>query len=1041
MSRVYDLPPPRNWQDFEDLCLDLFRKRFNAPMAMKHGRQGQPQAGVDVFGLPTGSAEWFGVQCKKKLGTEVTEAELRDEVEKAKTFNPKLARYVLATTARCDVSIQEVARELTESAPFEVTVYDWDHVCADLAGEPELLRKHFQGFTPKESTVDPTNPAEAVETFRRRQWSDLLCLPSLAQAPGQRHADLLLTDIYTALDVQETVWVEIMQEDPSIPSGPLPDGVIPDSGILQEHRISLPGDRDYLEALLGHEHSRLEAERAERGPKRHLRRCRAIEAAAANRRLVLVGAPGSGKSTFGRFLALCLTGESLGRAQANLSALNRVESGDFVPWPHGAPLSIFVSLQKFQTSEHFPGEGEDGGVDHLLRFLEGLGGDLFGGGLRDALAAEDGALVILDGLDETPSAEASRVQLRRVISGLVHAYPTCRVLVTSRPYAYESGSPWRLDDAGFADVELAPFSPKQQEVFIDAWYQRLVERGLLDIRQERQREMVADLVRQIQGIEYLRPLAESPLMLTMMADLHGSNGGRLPTGGRAALYRESVALLLDRWNETRAGGKPSEDLHMSLEEIRKALEGLAFRVHRSRGVGDGKTPEIQRHELWDALDKTRKAHGLEGAVDDGKIMAYLHQRSGILLGESEEVYRFPHRSYQEYLAATHLVETDFPDLLDQVVTEDPELWREVVPLATGQVQPFMAWTIVERLVPSEPPGDVLRNDGRFFRALLAGLAIRECKLWVKPSEADAVKCKRVRLWLRRAVELGALEVKDRAQAGQILGLLGDDRPGVRLGTDGLPSFQWVEIPSGPFVMGGEGQLDAGPSHEAHVDAYRIARYPVTNAQYQRFIEDGGYTDRWRHCWTGAGWAWKGDRREPEHYSSPFDLPNHPRVRVTWYEAVAYCDWLTEVKGTVHRLPSELEWERAARGTDGRDYPWGPEFDAGRGNFLETGLGVTSAVGLFPSGESPADSNGLGILDGSGNVWEWCSTKGRDGYTETADDDLEGSAVRVLRGGSFAYFDFSARCAYRFRNDPVGFDFVGFRVVAPCEPLNSVPSDL
>ena len=1037
---AHHFPPPTAWQAFEGLCCDLFRELWNAPMTQKNGRSGQPQAGVDVFGLPSGSASWFGVQCKQKLGSPVTLEELEAEIEKAKGFNPTLSHYIFATTAPRDQQAQKWARELTESSPFEVTVFAWDDICDALADVKyrDLLAKHFPSLTLVQPTVDITSPEEALHAFRCQHWSELLPLPSLAQARGQRHADLLLTDIYTALDITATLEVSVTLAHGT----PAQQG----SKTFESKSVGLPGERTYLKALIASEHSMLatgEALKKRHGGTDHRsRRIRALEATAANRRLVLVGAPGSGKSTFGRFLTLCLLGESLGRAAANLSTLVGDRGGDsepeveekegFVPWPHGALLPFFVSLQKFQTSGHFPPAGEGGKARHLFAFLESLGeGAFFDRGLAQALRRDDGALVILDGLDETPSAETGRVQLRQVISGFVRAYPGCRVVVTSRPYAYRIDSPWRLDDAGFASVDLAPFDRGQQQAFVTAWYRRLVARKLLDVKEEREEEMVADLLAQIERTSYLEPLARSPLMLTMMADLHASNGGRLPGGGRAALYRESVALLLDRWNETREGTKPTEALGMPLEQIEEALQKLAFEVHRSRGASDAETPEIGRAELWDALVSTRDAHGQGGAVDDREIMAYLHQRSGILLGESETVYRFPHRSYQEYLAAAHLVDNEFPDLLDKVVSEDPALWREVVQLAVGQVKPFMAWTIIETLVPTGPPAEgPALDDPRFVCALLAALSIREQKLGVKRSGVNEDKCERVRLWLRRAVEQGAMDVQDRAQAGQVLGLLGDDRPGVGL-VDGSPDIEWVEIPAGTFIMGGEMDDDEKPVHDEQVEGFRISRYPLTHAQYQGFVDDGGYGERWRRCWTEAGWEWKGERQGPATFGEPFELANHPQVGVSWYEAVAYCRWLSEKTGQEHRLPNESEWERAARGVDGREYPWGAKFDASLCNSEAIGLGSTTAVGLFPGGESPAGSDGAGILDASGNVLEWCSTKWRESYEEPADDALEGSFVRVLRGGGFAVGSYDARCAYRLRFGPVNFYFfVGFRLVAP-----------
>ncbi len=109
-----------------------------------------------------------------------------------------------------------------------------------------------------------------------------------------------------------------------------------------------------------------------------------------------------------------------------------------------------------------------------------------------------------------------------------------------------------------------------------------------------------------------------------------------------------------------------------------------------------------------------------------------------------------------------------------------------------------------------------------------------------------------------------------------------------------------------------------PQHRPTLGAFEISKYSITNAQFEAFVQDGGYTDRcWRSCWTKAGLKWKGDNTGPNKYGGVFDMPNHPVVGVMWYEAVAYCNWLSQKLGRPVSLPSEAQWERAARHTDGR----------------------------------------------------------------------------------------------------------------------------
>ncbi|MBI4659225.1 MAG: SUMF1/EgtB/PvdO family nonheme iron enzyme [Verrucomicrobia bacterium] len=250
------------------------------------------------------------------------------------------------------------------------------------------------------------------------------------------------------------------------------------------------------------------------------------------------------------------------------------------------------------------------------------------------------------------------------------------------------------------------------------------------------------------------------------------------------------------------------------------------------------------------------------------------------------------------------------------------------------------------------------------------------------------------------------------------------------------------IPPGEFIMGGK------VAHQDHRQfAHRIehpfcvARYPVTVAQYELFIRDNGYERQ--DLWTHAGWQWREHelRKRPDDYASVFQTPNHPRVGVTWFEAAAFCHWLNlafapeELKLPGQdwkiRLPTEAEWERAARHTDGRDFPWGSkdqDDSATRCNCYEAGIRHTSAVGLFPIGQAVC-----GAQDMAGNVWEWCLTKwcgDYRNYEKQADQNREATGARVLRGGSCNSDAVGARCAYRGRGVPdLRRRSIGFRVVA------------
>ena len=245
------------------------------------------------------------------------------------------------------------------------------------------------------------------------------------------------------------------------------------------------------------------------------------------------------------------------------------------------------------------------------------------------------------------------------------------------------------------------------------------------------------------------------------------------------------------------------------------------------------------------------------------------------------------------------------------------------------------------------------------------------------------------------------------------------------------SIEMVLIPAGEFLMGspeGEGDDDERPQHALHLPDYYIARTPATNAQFARFIEDGGY--RHREFWTGTGWQAKEkkDWTQPRYWTDEkWNQPDLPVVGVSWYEALAYARW---AGGT---LPGEAEWEKAAswdpRAGRKRRYPWGDEWDPERCNSYEKGPRRTTPVGRYsPAGDSP-----YGCADMAGNVWEWCRSELKD-YPYDPDngrEELEGDAHRVLRGGSW-YLDLpAARCAARNRYYPYNsYHLIGFRLASP-----------
>ncbi len=868
-------------------------------------------------------------------------------------------------------------------------------------------------------------------------------------------------------------------------AGQLPlTGVEPNPSERERQRIDLAGVYTALLTRRPEEVDRLSPSAPERREDRPPQSALAV--LNREKRFVLLGDPGSGKSTFAHYLALCMAGQELGKEEANLESLRRPlpqeererKEGDEPkpqPWDHGALLPVLVVLRDL-AARGLPEEGLKADGDTLWEFIRSELPDTqrsSAEALKQELQ-ENGGLLLLDGLDEVPEADKRREQVKDAVQGFAADFPRLRILVTSRPYAYQKQA-WKM--TGFAEAVIAPFNRPQMRFFVDNWYRHAaaLERLQKSEAQGKARLLYAAIERNPR----LEELAERPLLLTLMASLHERGGASLPEQ-REELYSAAVELLLTVWERgkkrfDRQGRelKPlpslSEWLRVDRKTIRSLMNRLAFEAHRDQPRAERDTADIARDKLAEELGKISLDQGVNASLID----EHLSQRAGLLLPRGNGVYCFPHRTFQEYLAACHLTDDEFPQKVRRLALADPNRWREVALLAAAKADGGSAsavWSLVDDLCPENRPDE--RSDAEHcWAALLAAQALHETGRLASVADRDAPKLGRVRIGLRTTLEEGRLAAHDRALAGQCLAHVGDPRQEV-IEVDAM-HFCWV--PGGDFWMGSDsGDEDERPLHRnSHLqNDFWMARYPVTQAQFATFVQEEGYGQKrfWklaksRGYWTNDGF--KGllesePRSAPVSFPAPFALANHPVVGVSWYEAMAFVQWLNErwrrlgrlSEGWELRLPSEAEWEKAARGGlriapepligwldsperpttianpgPQRTYAWrGDAIDSEHANFKETGPSSTSAVGSFPLGESPC-----GCLDMLGNVWEWTRSIWDDEitYPYKADDgreDLTSDSVRVLRGGAYYSDQTRVRCSCRFRSSPnLWSGFIGFRL--------------
>jgi formylglycine-generating enzyme required for sulfatase activity/energy-coupling factor transporter ATP-binding protein EcfA2 len=751
-----------------------------------------------------------------------------------------------------------------------------------------------------------------------------------------------------------------------------------------------------------------------------------LKDALAERRLVILGEPGSGKTTLLKHITLRL-------AQGLGDELGLVENGN-------APLPILVPVAAYALALQ---QGDRTLSDYLDEYFAARERPDMAPLIHRAL--EQGrAIVLLDGLDEVQDA-GRRTQVVRRVQDFVRRFSGHQFVLTSRIAGYEQA---RLSD--FSHATVLPFSDEDIQRFADRWclaFERVTDTG--PAAQARAAQRARDLVSAIRLSDSVRRLANNPLLLTIIALIHYQNV-RLPDR-RVELYRLAVEALAETWNRARGLGGQAIDLYLGQrrldsEFVVNVLGPVALWLHEHQpgGLMDQRDLDSKLAEILRDNEGVTQARALELASD---FIDLMRRGTGLLQERGLGLFGFVHLSFEEYLAAraiAHIHEDPAAAILQH--WSEPA-WREVILLALGASGKAQASRLMKVLL--EAPAD---GNMRGKNIVLAGQALAD----IGRGRVDGPVWEGTLELLVGLVEERRperrLPVPTRVEAGDALGLLRDPR---------LTDDAWVEVPAGDFLMGttpqelqamaqryGEVARDWAqrevPQCRIYLDAFRIGMYPVTNQDFKRFVDAGGYARR--QYWSEAGWQWleRAGRNEPQDWQDPmFGIrrPNRPVVGVTWFEAQAYCHWLTEHlrqggklgNGEMVRLPTEAEWEKAARGTDGRWWPWGNGWDEGKANTAEKGPGTTTPVGIYPDGASPYRA-----LDMAGNVWEWCQDWfAADYYAKSPGRNPTGPPTgeyRVVRGGSWVYDARLARSAGRSGLTPGDRDsYIGFRVVTGGAP--------
>ncbi len=714
------------------------------------------------------------------------------------------------------------------------------------------------------------------------------------------------------------------------------------------------------------------------------------------RRLLIEGQPGAGKTTFLRFAACMLARDALGCKGPGGGSWSRRYLGlPAAERPRVPVLVRIADLVMVLEADAGPALRRDG-CRRLLELLESWGAVNGHPVAQDDWRGlfEDGeAILLLDGLDEVAD-ERLRERVFDIFRDACRRWP-CPIVVASRPTQTAV-----LRDMDFHTITIEPFGDAEIRIFVDHWVAALHEAGSAAELGGEGRRYREQLQAAIIERPRVRRMATNPVMLTCLCVVHW-NEGQLPEG-RSRVYRAVLRWLIAARTELR------EKQGFTDRFVWRALARLALTmVDTGKGkrsifdLEDGAVaidPVVRRQ--WPALDAEERRYRAR------EWLRFECLGSGIVEEVAGSRIRFWHLTFQEFLAALQLAwrsdgEGDEKEDWWPLVRArlDDAQWRETIELFPGclldEGGEGRVDKLLDRVLALRGPAPDLAAEARI--AGIVGRLLQPLSVYqYRPREEIAAAYEAA---LERSMAIftvegaGKVPVKDRIAAAEALGRGGDPRLAAE-------RDNFIEVPE----CGG----------------LRLGKYPVTVEEYQRFVEFRGYEEE--TYWDADGWALRSKEgwEQPEYWDRQLATPNRPVIGVSWYEAVAYCRWLSEQRSGEVRLPIGAEWEKAATPVKG-EYPWGEEQpDAERVNFApdrKSNVGAPTPVGVYPAGDGPH-----GHSDLAGNVWEWCAD-------EVHVKDSEG-VRRLVRGGGWRDPAEYLRAACHDW-DPAGLrrGVLGFRVAA------------
>ena len=715
---------------------------------------------------------------------------------------------------------------------------------------------------------------------------------------------------------------------------------------------------------------------------------------------IIIGESGTGKTTFLKYLTVI-------HSKALISSNEKIETLSIKP-----RIPILIILKEFSDYLNSKKNISERCVEFINYFNNYLADYDCGVSKKFILSylKKGQCIVMFDGLDEVTNYLES-IKISKIISDVNRHYPKNQYIMTSRPVSYNI-----LNKVVFNNVKrikIKFLDDNSIEKFIEKWAKQI------EGNNSTERLNISKFIEEIKNNPSTYDLCTNPFALGLILILQYSQSENIT---RTELYYKYIETFI--MNDC-------SDIQIdcfNIDDIYTLLGYIAFQMHMN------KTNKVNIKSIKDYI-KEYIRNSDSNYTDERTyeaIIKGLINRNGLFTKKSE-FYKFIHTNFQEYLTAKYCIASNNTKrILLSKITD--EFWHSSITLAAEILSHYSEEEykiFIEQILDNK-----YDQDNNLSHIILASKCICEIK------SNNNILNKKIQKKLLKSITDKDLSIYTRRTIGELLGKIGDPRIMCE-----VPIM--IPIEKGEFLMGStdeeiENAINVGAEErlskwnvqypeETHrileslykreplqtkliLKKFEISKYPITNQQYKYFIDDT------RHSPPNLDYDWA-KQYNWNDYMYPNGKANHPVVLIEYSDAILYCKWLSEKTNKIFRLPTEAEWEKSARYTDGRVYPWGNELNEKYCNINSSGFGHTLPVGLYEEGKSK-----YGAMDMIGNVWEWCSA-----IHDLPCEDREPLSRKykyIVKGGSWSTDRSRTRCSYRTIDVPGTRNLlsVGFRIV-------------